>query len=238
MRCAIFLAAFLPTAPAAACDLALLLALDVSGSVDVAEYRIQRDGLALALQDSSVADALASANAKVSVMQWTGAGRQRVTIPWTTITNFAEAEALAGRVSQDKRVWRNFSTAVGEALEVGLTQFKSVPECARHVIDVSGDGIWNEGVDPVQVKPMLRAANITVNALVIEGADEDLTGWYWENVITGEGAFVETANAFEEYPDKIRTKLVREIVPQVSEGPSQINDWLFVITRFNAVITK
>jgi Ca-activated chloride channel family protein len=204
-------------APVAACDLALLLAVDVSGSVDEDDWRIQRDGLAAALRDGLVAEALVRAEAQVALMQWTGTGRQRVTMPWTRIADFAAADALAERVAREARIWRNFSTAVGEALEVGLSEMAQVRACRRKVIDVSGDGRSNEGVPPAEIRSRLAAAGITVNALVIEGDEPDLTAWYWENVITGEGAFVVTANGFEEYPERIRQKLIRETVRQISE---------------------
>lgn len=207
-------------APAAGCDLALMLAVDVSGSVDMAEYAIQRDGLALALRDPVVSEALVRAEARVALMQWTGTGRQRVTVPWTVVRDFEGADALADRIGADPRIWRNFSTAVGEALDVALTEMAAVAGCRRRVIDVSGDGRSNEGVAPAEVLPRLRAAGITVNALVIEGQEEDLTGWFWENVITGDGAFVVTANGFEEYPARIRQKLIRETARQVSALPA------------------
>ena len=92
-----------------------------------------------------------------------------------------------------------------------------MPLCKRYVIDVSGDGSSNEGVAPKFVLPDLRAAGVTVNALVIEGAEDDLTGYFWENVITGEGSFVVTADGFEDYAAKMRIKLRRETTVQVSQ---------------------
>lgn len=214
------LALILCLVPAAsrACDLALLLAVDVSGSVDPREYDIQRGGLAEALRDGVVSEALVRAEAQVALLQWTGSSRQRLTIPWTTLNDFDAVEALALRIETDMRIWRNFSTAVGEALDVGAGIIAEGPTCARRVIDVSGDGISNEGIAPRDTHPRLAALDITVNALVIEGADqdEDLTGYFYENVIRGEGAFVSTANGFAEYPERIRQKLLREITEQLS----------------------
>lgn len=214
-----------------ACDLALLLALDISGSVDSNEYRIQRDGLALALKDGLVAQALLSANAQVAVMQWTGSTRQRITIEWTQINSFADAERLAGEVAVDPRVWRTFSTAIGEAMQAGLQAFEQV-DCTRKIMDISSDGQSNEGPAPERIKDQMRAEGVVVNALVIEGADDDLTGYFWENVITGPGAFVVTANRFEAYPERIREKLIREIVPQFSRiSPPEWRETSNVITR-------
>lgn len=202
--------------PALACDLALLLAVDVSGSVDAREYRIQMDGLAAALRDGIVAEALVDQQANVAVLQWTGTSRQRQTVEWTAIRSFADLEALAREVETDVRVWRNYSTAIGEALIAAEDAFAAVPQCKRRVVDVSGDGVSNEGLPPQARRPLLRARGITVNALAIETNDEDLTAWFFENLITGEGAFVMTADGFEDYPRQIRRKLQRETIRQMS----------------------
>ncbi len=113
---------------------------------------------------------------------------------------------MAQAIENAPRRWRNFSTAIGEALAFSQRQFDDAPDCKRKVIDVSGDGVSNEGAAPLGQRPALRAAGITVNALAIEASVDDLTGYFWENVITGEGAFVATANDFADYPRRIRQK--------------------------------
>ena len=137
-------------------------------------------------------------------------------MPWTRIRSYEDAGALARQIELAPRKWRNFSTAIGEALEFTLTQFDEAPDCKRKVIDVSGDGPSNEGIEPLDMHPALRAADITVNALAIEENEADLTAYFWENLIRGEGAFVVTANRFEDYPDRIRQKLIRETTAQLS----------------------
>ena len=199
-----------------ACDLALALAVDISGSVDPNEYQIQMQGLADALRDSIVGEALVRSEAAVMLVQWTGSSRQDVTIPWTRIRSFEDAEALARRIEAAPRRWRNFSTAIGDALSFTLDQWSFAPDCKRKVIDVSGDGVSNEGIDPLSVRAALRSAGITVNALAIGGNDLDLTAYFWENLILGEGAFVVTANSFKDYPESIRKKLIRETTAQIS----------------------
>lgn len=208
--------AFLTVSQAQACDLALALAVDVSGSVDRNEYRIQMDGLAAGLRDPVVSEALVRGRAKVMLLQWTGATRQQVTIPWTQMESFATLDQFADRIVSDPRVWANFSTAVGEALQVALGAFGDVPECSRKLIDLSGDGVSNEGIDPWEIRKSLRAADVTVNAIAIEESEPDLTAYFFENVITGEGAFVVTATSFEDYPEKIRRKLIRETSKQAA----------------------
>ncbi|TMM51604.1 DUF1194 domain-containing protein [Sulfitobacter sabulilitoris] len=207
----------LATGPARACDLALVLAVDVSGSVDSREYDVQMSGLAAALRDGIVIDALIEQAAHITLIQWTGATRQRQTIPWTAIASAADVAALADAIDGNRRVWRNYSTAIGEALITARAAFDGVPQCKRRVIDVSGDGISNEGVAPQDQRGALRAAGITVNALAIETDDTDLTGYFYENMITGEGAFVITANGFDDYPAQIRRKLQRETLRQLSD---------------------
>ena len=202
--------------PAVACDLALVLAVDVSGSVDNSEYRVQMDGLAAALRDPLVSEALVRARAQIMLLQWTGANRQRVTVPWTEMSDFEAVEKLAGAVSADARVWRNYSTAIGEALSASLDAFPSERRCTRRLIDVSGDGVSNEGAPPTDVRDRLAGAGVVVNAIAIEESEPDLTAYFYENLIFGEGAFVVSAATFEDYPAKIRLKLLREVTQQTA----------------------
>ncbi|MGK7654613.1 DUF1194 domain-containing protein [Roseovarius sp. B08] len=205
---------------AAACEVALVLAVDVSGSVDESEYRIQMQGLADGLRDGAVSEALVVGEAAVLVLQWTGTSRQRVVVPWQRLNDFDAVEALASRIETTPRVWRNFSTAIGEALEVGAAQFAEVPDCERRVIDVSGDGSSNEGPEPRDMHDLLTEQGIVVNALVIEGAEPRMTEYFWENVIHGPGAFVITANDYDEYPARMRRKLLREVTKPISKAVS------------------
>ncbi|MDW3225126.1 MAG: DUF1194 domain-containing protein [Paracoccaceae bacterium] len=204
---------------AAACQLALVLAVDVSGSVDSREYDIQMQGLAAALRDGTVIDALIEQEAQITLIQWTGSSRQRQTIPWRGMITAEDVYAMADEIAANRRVWRNYSTAIGEALIAAEDALGEVLHCKRKIIDVSGDGISNEGVLPVERHAALAALGVTVNALAIETDDEDLTGWFYENLIHGDGAFVITANGFQDYPAQIRRKLQRETTRQLSRLP-------------------
>jgi Ca-activated chloride channel family protein len=203
--------------PGRACDLALVLAVDVSGSVDAEEYGIQMQGLAAALRDGVIAEALVQARAEILLLQWTGASRQEITLPWTRIDDFAALDALSDRIADAPRSWRNYSTAIGEALAFAIPAFDAVPHCTRRLIDLSGDGQSNEGIPPLSIHDRLRQAGITVNAIAIEASEPDLTAYFFENVIFGEGAFVETARSFGDYPLRIRRKLLREVTRQSAE---------------------
>ena len=226
--------ATLPTlcaGPALACDLALALAVDVSGSVDHEEYSIQMQGLATALRDPVIAAALVEAKAQVKLVQWTGSSRQQTTLPWTGIESFTDLEGFADSVAHDARVWRNYSTAVGEALAFTMQDFEAVDHCARRLIDLSGDGPSNEGVEPADIHAALRGKGIVVNAIAIEASEPGLTEYFFENVIVGEGAFVVTAASFADYPAQIRKKLLREVTRQTADMGSH------VITHSYGVIT-
>lgn len=211
--------------PVTACELALALAVDVSGSVDKGEYRIQMDGLAAALRDPVVSEALVLARAELMLVQWTGSNRQQITIPWTRIDGFDRLDAFADQVASDPRLWRHYSTAVGEALMHTLAAFDAVPDCTRRLIDLSGDGVSNEGIEPDRVHPALRDAGVVVNAIAIEASEPELTAYFYENVIVGEGAFVVSARSFEDYPDRIRKKLLREVTHQTAQHqhPIRVN---------------
>lgn len=202
--------------PAAACDVALALAIDVSGSVDPAEYRLQTEGLADALRDPTVADALIGARAEILVVHWTGSSRQAVAVPWRSMHSLADVEALAAEVASIPRRWRHFSTAIGDALLFTFNQFAEQPGCHHRVIDVSGDGKSNEGPLPSHVGHALAAQGVQINGLAIEGSEDDLTTYFRENVIAGPNAFVLTAQGFRDYPRAIRRKLITEVTTPVT----------------------
>ncbi len=206
----------LAPAPAAACGVALALTVDVSGSVDAREYELQMGGLAAALRDGLVADALVSEKAAVMVVHWSGQSRQSVVIPWTRVETVAHADALADKVEAVPRAWRNFSTGIGEALAFTANQFGAVADCERKVIDVSGDGKSNEGAPPEDINGALAAAGFVINGLSIEGETSQLTEYYRDKVIAGPNSFVIPSFGFNDYPEKIRKKLIREVTKQVS----------------------
>ena len=202
--------------PAAGCELALLFAVDVSGSVDRGEYAVQMQGLAEGLRDPVVAEALVRGEAVLALMQWTGSSRQDLSVPWTRIGGEADLEAFAARIGTLPRMWTEYSTAIGQALTFGLGVFDAAPACRRRVMDISSDGRNNEGSEPADVRAEMDSLAITVNALVIRGDDAGLPQYFAENVITGGNAFVVTAEDYDEYPERMRRKLRRETERQIS----------------------
>ncbi|MXU66359.1 DUF1194 domain-containing protein [Rhodobacteraceae bacterium KN286] len=197
--------------PASACDVALALTVDVSGSISPEEYRLQMDGLADALEQSTIADALVATQAALSLVQWTGASRQELSIDWRRMKSLRDVAEMARIVRATPRAWEHFSTAIGNALLFTAVTFEAVPDCTRRVIDVSGDGSSNEGTPPAAVRAQMAAMGITVNGLAIADIEANLTPYYHNHVITGDGAFVITARDYADYPRAIERKLLAEI---------------------------
>ncbi|WP_209425676.1 DUF1194 domain-containing protein [Pararhodobacter sp. SW119] len=213
---------FLALAPrdGRACGVALVLAMDVSGSVDAEEYRLQIDGLATALRDPDVQHALLKARAAVSVVQWSGVEEQDLSIPWTRIEEAAELARLAEAVESMRRAFRLGNTAVGAAIEFSTAQFDTVPDCLLWVMDVSGDGDENEGHSVGTARRAAMGRGIIINGLAIEGlgTGRSITNFYRNWVVTP-GGFVETAENHRDFARAIRLKLLRELVAPITSLP-------------------
>lgn len=217
MRASLFFAAGLgllverPPA-AAACEVALLLAVDVSGSVDRGEYRLQTDGLAAALDDPEVADALLLGQTALGVVQWSGSGMQTFVIPWRRMLAPAEIADFAARARDLPRAYTGSDTAVGEAIAFSVRQFADVSDCRRKVIDISGDGPQNAGAPLGPARGAAMAGGIEINAIAIEdmGQASPISEFYRRSVVTRNG-FVVTARGLADYPRAIRAKILREI---------------------------
>lgn len=203
-------AAGLASAPAIACDTALALTIDVSNSVDPGEYRLQVDGMADALQDPEIIDAMVQGEVAIMVIQWSGEDRQTVSIPWTRIRTALDVQALATQARLVERAFVLSDTAPAEAIFFALDQFADVSDCKSHVIDVSGDGTPNSGQDVRQARAAAERAGVTINGIAIESMGLAITGFYRSRVITRNG-FVITARTHREYPEAIRAKIIREL---------------------------
>ncbi|MCC7425810.1 MAG: DUF1194 domain-containing protein [Alphaproteobacteria bacterium] len=206
-------------------DLALVLAFDASGSIDAEEFRRQKEGIAEAITDPRILNALRSGAAQriaVAYVEWGGPGSARTVVGWRVIGDTAAASAFGAEVLAAPRSFQSFN-AIGDAIDHGVRLFASC-ECepARRVIDISAD---NRDMRSLRPAPLARdeaeAQGITINALAI--LDEDrptghdrswLVEYLERDVIGGDGAFVIAARLRRDFTLALRNKLVREIAGQ------------------------
>ncbi|MDA7964247.1 DUF1194 domain-containing protein [Ruegeria sp.] len=217
--------ALLASPVGANCRQALALGLDVSGSVDHREYRLQLDGLARALLRPTVQQLILSnpdAPIRLAVYEWSETDHQRLLLDWIEILSAADLQGIAQRLSAVNRSPAPQGTAVGSAMRFGADLLARQPECWKRTLDLSGDGKHNLGPHPRDVKHDLIRSGITINGLVI-GADDpsadderqvqigELSAYYNAWVIRGPGAFVEVALGFDAYEDAMTRKLIKEL---------------------------
>ena len=201
----------LAAGPAAACSMALVLAIDVSSSIDIGEYKFQTHGLADALLDPEIMDVLVQHQVALSVVQWSGAEEGDLTIPWRRMLSYDEVRDFSARVRDMPRKWEDSDTAVGDAIAFSAAQFDRVADCGRKVIDVSGDGSSNAGLNAGVESRKAEAAGIEINGLAIDIIGASITAFYTRFVVTTDG-FVITSRGFSDYPRSIREKLLRELI--------------------------
>ena len=193
-----------------ACGAALILTIDVSNSVDPAEYRIQVDGMAAALRNPDIVEAMVSQEAAIAVVQWSGKDKQELSIPWTRIRTSLDAARLATAAQLTTRAFTLSDTAPAEAIRFALPLFADVPDCKTKVVDVSGDGTPNAGTDIRNARNLAERMGVTINGIAIESLGLAITNFYKRALITRDG-FVITARTHREYPDAIRRKILREL---------------------------
>jgi len=221
---------FLMTNAAQACRQALILGLDVSGSVNQREYRLQKDGLAATLLDEEVAELLLIAPdspVTLAVFEWSAREYQSMIVPWTPVTSAAALAEIAERLRATQRKRTPFSTGICSAMLFAHTAFQAVPTCAVRTLDLSGDGKSNSGLSPRRIHQTNQMAGITVNALVI-GAEKpkspfepgdslaELESYFKNEVIYGPGAFTETAHGYSDFAAAMKRKLLRELAIAVA----------------------
>jgi hypothetical protein len=197
-----------------AVDVALVLAVDVSSSVDEARFRLQQSGYAAAFRSPMVQAALLGGTehaVSIAYVQWAGAGSQHLVLAWTRIDSEAGARALADRIEASERLDEG-STSISGAITFARALLDVSPYPAgRRIIDVSGDGSNNSGRMAHLARDEAVAAGITVNGLPILAVEPELDRYYRDNVIGGPGAFLVPAKSFETFATAITDKLVREV---------------------------
>lgn len=214
------------TQPAAAedVDLQLVLAVDVSRSVDDEEFALQRKGYAQAFVHPSVIQAIQSSpkgRIAVTFVEWAGSDFQRVVVPWTVISDPESGALFSEAVSRESRSFWGW-TSISGAIDFSMRQFAANPHNSpRRVIDVSGDGVNNSGRTSSEARDEAVAAGVTINGLVIMNdrptpgffrvPQPPLDEFYRNNVVGGPGAFVIAIDDFSTFAFAIVNKLVREI---------------------------
>ena len=205
---------------AAECRLALVLALDVSSSVDAQEDALQRGGLAAALISPPVERAIFAAPLPVALAayEWSGRYNQQVLADWRLIRSRRDLLEMAETLGRSNRSHTAFPTAMGYALGYGAGLLARGPDCLFRTLDMAGDGENNEGFGPAAAYAEFPFAGVTVNGLVVsapdDGAEIDLVTWYRDHVLHGPGAFLEVAQGFGDYERAMRRKLLRELRPR------------------------
>lgn len=198
-------------------DTALVLAVDVSGSVNAERYALQMEGIAKAFEDPEVERTILSGPHRamfVTLIEWSNTAA--VGIPWTLITSTSDAQAFADKVRHVPRGDNEF-TCMSHALQ--LVDGKVLPfvpaPADRTIIDVSGDGHDNCNVVPPvdAVRDRLVAEGATINGLpILEGSEAaTLEDWYRTHVIGGNGAFLVPAHGFADFARAIRQKFIVEV---------------------------
>jgi len=187
-----------------------MLSVDVSNSVDFGEYRLQIDGMADALLDPEIRDALLQGQVMLSVMQWSGEDDQLISLPWTQMRTEADIAAFSQAARNLPRAFIQSNTAPGDAILFAIEQFRAVSQCNRHVLDVSGDGSANAGTGTAAARREAERRGVMINGIAIESLGVSITQFYLRNVVTQYG-FVITARRHNDYPRAIREKIKREL---------------------------
>jgi hypothetical protein len=196
-------------------DLVLLLALDVSASVDESEYELVRNGLANALALPETADLVAAGKhgaIGVAVMQWSGFQEQTVKINWIRLTSRRDFVQLANRIRRMSRRYKGGATDIGGAIKKSRELIIAAPFVAsRKVIDLAADGTNNVNISPEFERDKTVSSGITINGLAVVGEAFVLVEYFERFIIGGNGAFVEKARDYDSFETAMRRKLLREI---------------------------
>ena len=228
---AIFIAIVIagPALAAEEVDLLLVLASDVSRSVDAAKFKLQRDGYVAAISDPRVIEAIRSGpHGRIALcfVEWSGAAAQRVVIDWTMIDSAKAAQDFASQLDEAPRSFAD-RTSISGGIDFAMAQLEHAPfQARRRTIDVSGDGTNNSGPDVTAVRDDALAHGVSINGLVILTEQSEsplawngdhtnppggLEAYYRNNVIGGPDSFVMVAENFNTFSQAILNKLVAEV---------------------------
>jgi hypothetical protein len=213
-------------------DVALVLAVDISNSMDPEEQRLQREGFVEAFRTPAVHDAIRNGMlGRITVVyaEWAGTYVQHVVVPWTTIEAAEDALAFADKLASSP-IQRGPRTSISGAIDLGMRLLtESRVEATRQVIDISGDGANNQGRAVTDARDEAIAKGITINGLPLllkrpRGAwdIENLDDYYRDCVIGGPGAFMVPVRERQQFAEAIRIKIIREIAEPADRAPAVI----------------
>jgi hypothetical protein len=213
-------------ARAQATDLLLVLAADVSRSIDESEFALQRKGYAAAVTDPRVLAAIhggTTGTIAICFVEWSGAGEQNVVVDWTIIRDGEDAGGLSAAILAAPRSFIG-RTSISGAIDFAMERFAAAqPRSRRRIIDISGDGTNNSGRPVTDARDEAVAQGVTINGLAIVNDKPNpgytfhtqppggLPEWYRQNVIGGPGAFLRVVEDFQSFADALTNKLVSEI---------------------------
>jgi hypothetical protein len=206
-------------------DLELVLAVDASGSVDDAEYKLQLSGIATALRDPAVLRAITAGphgQIALNVLIWAEARYPKDETGWFVLSSEAEVERASTIIAAMPRNQVG-GTGIGDGVAHAIRSIdENTIRSDRRVVDVSGDG---RETPPRQYSTVLSEArsmaiarNVTLNGLAILNEDKQLDDYYRERLAVGDGSFVEVANDYDDFARAMRRKLLREINPDPVVG--------------------
>jgi hypothetical protein len=220
-------AASIGSARAEGVDLLLVLAADVSRSIDDGEFALQRKGYAAALTDPRVIKAITGGPRHaiaLTFIEWSGATDQKIVVDWTVIQDGENAADTAATILTAPRSFLS-RTSISAAIDFSMERLNAAPvQAERRIIDISGDGTSNSGRLVTEARDEAVAAGVTINGLAIINTQANpgfalhtqppggLPNYFKENVIGGPGAFLLVVENFETFADAITRKLVTEIV--------------------------
>jgi Protein of unknown function (DUF1194) len=223
------------TVRAQATDLLLVLAADVSRSIDESEFALQRKGYAAAVTDPRVLAAIRGGTIgaiAICFVEWSGAGEQNVVVDWTLIRDEEDAGALSATILAAPRSFIG-RTSISGAIDFAMERFAAAqPQSRRRIIDISGDGTNNSGRSVTDARDEAVAQGVTINGLAIVNDKPNpgytfhtqppggLPEWYRENVIGGPGAFLRVVEDFQSFADAMTNKLVSEIAATPLQRPT------------------
>jgi hypothetical protein len=207
-------------------DLLLVLAADVSRSIDETEFNLQRKGYAAAITDPRVLRAIVGGRnhaIAVSFIEWSGAADQKIVVDWTVVRDEEAAGTVAAIMLAAPRSFLG-RTSISAVIDFAMERFAAAPaDSDKRIIDISGDGTSNAGRAVTEARDQAVTAGVTINGLAIINTQANpgyafhtqppggLPKYFEENVIGGPGAFLFQVDNFGAFAEAITRKLVTEI---------------------------